>query len=384
MQITVKAPATIANFGPGFDVFGMCIDHPFDGMVFETTRSGLTEIFCTYEKGGKDISEKKWDRGILKNTAGLAALAVRRRFIEKYPAHTKKLAETDFRIKIVKGYRAASGLGSSAASAAGAAFAAHALLRHETGCSLTPRDLAECAAEGEGAAGGVHPDNTTPCLFGGFTIAVTPEIKYETVPWEREQYKRFKTALSKYIDKKQGFRRFVPPEMYFSIVFPDIKLPTKEMRQLLADLKGERYPSEEQFSENVKQVRGVAWGFAKGRYKTICENLKDEIVTPARKVKVPSYDEMEHAAMRAGDEKERADAFILCGSGPCVAAVSNNKAKARIIMGRMLDVCARNKTKVLESFIAEPNLNGVEVLYDNFGFKKNTAKSGAELLEKLK
>lgn len=295
MQITVKAPATIANFGPGFDVFGMCIDHPFDGMVVETTRSGLTEIFCTYEKGGKDISEKKWDRGILKNTAGLAALAVRRRFIEKYPAHTKKLAETDFRIKIVKGYRAASGLGSSAASAAGAAFAVHALLSDLTGCTLSARDLAECAAEGEGAAGGIHPDNTTAALFGGFTVAVAPEIKYETAPWEKEQYKRFKTALSKYIDKKQGFRRFEPPpEMYFSIVFPAIKLLTKVMRQVLAELKGPKYPSEQQFSKNVLHVRGVAWGFSHGRYKAICENLKDEIVTPARKKKVTSKGEEDY------------------------------------------------------------------------------------------
>jgi len=374
MQITVRAPATIANFGPGFDVFGMCIDHPFDLMQAETIGdSSEIKIYCAH---------KEWGKGLLENTAGRAAVEIKKRFIEKYPNFKEALEKTGFKINIAKGYRAASGLGSSAASAAGAAFAVHAMLSQVAGGTLTPRDLAECAAEGEGAAGGVHPDNTTPALFGGFTIAFAPEIKYETVPWESEQYENFKKALSKCVDKKQGFRRFDPPKMFFSIVFPDIKLPTKEMRQLLADLKGEKYPSKEQFSENTKYVKGVAQGFAKGEYGTICKNMKDGIVTPARKVKVPSYDALEDAVLRG--ENERADAFILCGSGPCVAAVSDTNSKAKLLLARMRDVCISNNTKVLESFIAEPNLNGVEVLDDNFGFKKNTAKSGAELLEKLK
>ncbi len=374
MRITVKAPATIANFGPGFDVFGMCIDTPFDFVEVEETNSCLIEISC---KGTKD-----WNEGILKNTAGRAAAEVRKRFIKKYPEHKGVLSTVGFKIKLFKGYRAGSGLGSSAASAAGAAFAVHAILTNLTGGKmLDKRELAECAAEGEGAAGEVHPDNTTPALFGGFTVAFAPEMKYGAVEWAKKQYSEFKKALPKCVES--GFKRFDPPKMYFSIVFPDIVLVTKDMRQLLkeADSRFDKKQTDRMISENVGFLKGVVKGFNAQSLDLICNNLKDNIVTPARKVKIGEYDaesdESDYDRMKTAAENAGAKAFILCGTGPCVAAVSGKKDEAIRILKAMRNAC---KTPILMDFVAEPNPDGVEVIAP----LKFQPRSGAELLEKLK
>ncbi len=365
MRITVRAPATIANFGPGFDVFGMCIDKLYDTVEVETTHSGLTEIFC---------KDSKWGKGILKNTAGRAAMAVRKRFIERYREHTHTLAKTDFKISIVKGYRVGSGLGSSAASAAGTAFAVHATLSQMTGQVLPLRELAECAAEGEGAAGGVHPDNSTAALFGGFTVAFAPQVKYgSSMEWAKAQHWKFRRALSHSFNR--GFERFEPLSMYFSIIFPMFSLKTKFMRNVLEGLE----PSGDDFSKNVGYVKGVVEGFRRHRPEIVFDNLEDRIVTPARKANIKYFDAMRTAAIDAG-----AKAFILCGSGPSVAAISGCRKNANNALDAMYSAYGEKgllEPKDETCFITKPNQNGVEVLESDFEVKQRT---GAELYESLR
>jgi homoserine kinase len=62
------------------------------------------------------------------------------------------------------------GLGSSAAAIVAGLLAARAL----AGASVAPGDVLPLASELEG-----HPDNVAPCLYGGLTIAWTPETKDE-------------------------------------------------------------------------------------------------------------------------------------------------------------------------------------------------------------
>ncbi len=60
-----------------------------------------------------------------------------------------------------------SGIGSSAASSAGAVVAANRLL----GDRFSKLELVEFAMEGEKLASGAkHADNVAPCIFGGFTL----------------------------------------------------------------------------------------------------------------------------------------------------------------------------------------------------------------------
>ncbi|MFC6735138.1 homoserine kinase, partial [Halolamina salina] len=89
---TVRAPATSANLGSGYDTFGVALSHPTD--IVRVERADHTTIEVT-GAGAQFIPEDP-DR----NTVGAVADAL------DGPAH----------IEIDKGVRPASGLGSSAAS----------------------------------------------------------------------------------------------------------------------------------------------------------------------------------------------------------------------------------------------------------------------------
>ena len=43
-QVTFKGPATIANLGPGFDIFGLCIENPFDLVTVKITTNSAHRI----------------------------------------------------------------------------------------------------------------------------------------------------------------------------------------------------------------------------------------------------------------------------------------------------------------------------------------------------
>lgn len=343
MRVKVKAPATIANFGPGFDVFGICLKEPSDTLVVEALNTPEIEVSME----GHGIRSPGPVGDYRKNTAGLAASAVKARFLQEHKDVHSSVETAGFSISIWKGIRPGSGLGSSAASAAGAAFAANYLLHELTGKGLSPVSLAECAAAGEGAAGGVHPDNTTPALFGGFTVAFAPRIRYKMVWWE----KILNAKLQKEFPDAAGrFRRYAPPKMYLSIIFPDVELKTKDMRDILVGLN----PKPELIKNNIAYARGVVDGFKKKDLDAICRSLKDCIVTPARKGKIPHFDAMERAAYAAG-----AKAFILCGSGPSVAAVSGSEEQAGKVLVAMKKAC---RYKHFMAAVTEPGLKGVELI----------------------
>ncbi len=43
-KITIKAPSSTANLGPGFDVFGLALDALYDKVTLTKTKSGITII----------------------------------------------------------------------------------------------------------------------------------------------------------------------------------------------------------------------------------------------------------------------------------------------------------------------------------------------------
>ena len=72
-----------------------------------------------------------------------------------------------FEVLIHKRIKPGSGVGSSAASAAGAVVAANHLL----GNRFTKEQLIQFAMFGEKVASGVkHADNIAPCIYGGVTL----------------------------------------------------------------------------------------------------------------------------------------------------------------------------------------------------------------------
>src|SRR5512136_1679329 len=100
-QVTVRAPATSANLGPGFDVFGLALEHPNDKVTLARTGGGIKiKVKGLQASSISTVPER--------NTAGVVASYMIREFGLK----------TGLAIGIEKGICPSRGLGSSAASAA--------------------------------------------------------------------------------------------------------------------------------------------------------------------------------------------------------------------------------------------------------------------------
>lgn len=146
-KISLKTSATTANLGPGFDVFALALEKPFDLMEIQRIRSGV-EI----ETEGYTIPKKPE-----KNCAGFVALKMIRDFNLK----------DGVRIRIKKNIQPGSGLGSSGASSAGSAYALNRLFS----LNLSKKELVKYASQGEIiSAGFPHCDNVVASILGGFTI----------------------------------------------------------------------------------------------------------------------------------------------------------------------------------------------------------------------
>ncbi len=186
-EIKIFAPATVANVSCGFDVLGFCLDPIGDEMIIRKTDQPGVRI-TKIEGQDLPLSTKK-------NVAGVAAEAL--------------VASLDtpfgFEIEIYKKIKAGSGIGSSAASSAGAVFGINELLDRP----YTRNELIKFAMQGEVLASGVgHADNVSPALLGGFTL-VRCNKKVDVV------------ALPS------------PSELYATIIHPKIELRTADARSVL-------------------------------------------------------------------------------------------------------------------------------------------------------
>jgi homoserine kinase len=268
-MLTVRAPATSANLGSGFDVFGVALDRPAD--VVRVTKADRTTISVT-GTGSQFIPENP-----KKNTVGAVAEAL------DAPAH----------IRIDKGVRPASGLGSSAASAAAAAVALNEL--YDRG--LTREELVPIAAEGEAVVSGdAHADNVAPSILGGFTIA-----------------------------REDGVTS-VDASIPLVACLPEIVVSTRDARRVVPD--GAR------MSEVVETVRNAATltvGMARDDPALVGRGMDDPVVTPARAELIEGYAEVRTAAFDAG-----ATGVTISGAGPAVLAACHPGRRTELA-GAMID-----------------------------------------------
>ncbi len=146
-SIRVRAPATTANMGAGFDVCGMALSEPFDDFTF--TKSG------------------SWT--VTNETAYLAATDVDQSvfaFVWKAMKNQFNLSGS-LSIACQKGIKPSAGMGSSASEASATAFAVNEIFQ----LGLSREELVFWAGHGEAfAAGQPHYDNVAPAVLGGVTI----------------------------------------------------------------------------------------------------------------------------------------------------------------------------------------------------------------------
>ncbi|WP_255192510.1 homoserine kinase [Natronobeatus ordinarius] len=268
-MLTVRAPATSANLGSGFDVFGVALETPAD--VVRVERAAETTITVT-GVGSQYIPEDPEQ-----NTVGAVADAL------DAPAH----------IRIDKGVRPSSGLGSSAASAAAAAVALNEL--YDRG--LTREELVPVAAEGEALVSGeAHADNVAPALLGGFTIVTDDGVT------------QVDTAVS------------------LVACLPEITVSTRDARQVV--------PESAPMSAVVETVGHAATltiGMARNDPDLVGRGMSDGIVTPERAALIDGYDAVREAALEVG-----ATGVTVSGAGPTVLAVCHRPDR-RAVAGAMVD-----------------------------------------------
>jgi len=289
-KIEVIAPASIANLGPGFDVFGLALQEPHDVIEATVSSSMGARVVAVDGVGAKRVTLDE-----RRNTAAVAASEVLRR----------GKADFGLEIRITKGVRPCSGMGSSGASAAGAAYAANELLQKP----LDRNELVLCAAKGEEASSGsLHADNVAPSLLGGFTLIRSYE------PIDVVQVRP-------------------PSDLGIVAVLPDVIVPTKEARGAL--------PKSVELKRMVFQVghaSSLAVGMCRGDLELIGRSVRDLVVEPARTSLVPHLKDAEEASMKAG-----ALASFLGGSGPCVASFFDKKqGKGQEIAEAVVQVFASN------------------------------------------
>ena len=275
-SVTVRAPCSTANLGPGFDVFGMALDAFYD----EVTVTKKPKSF-----GIKIVSSDDIPLDPKKNTAGIVAINMK-----------KYLKISDgLEIKIKKNVPAGYGMGSSAASAAACAIAIQKLLHPD----FIQGRLISFAGSGEKAsAGTVHYDNVAASLFGGFVVV---DSSSDTgVVGDHIGHWSFPGNI--------GLRCV--------IAVPKIKVPkqkTKASRGVL--------PKNVKFSDAMKNLASAVSIVAQvstSRAYSFAPYISDQIVEPARKKMIPGFDKVKKNALDAG-----ADACTISGAGPSVIAFVN-------------------------------------------------------------
>ena len=271
-SIRVFCPGTIANVSCGFDVLGLSLAGVGDYMtVTQTAIKGITisEIL------GQDLPMET-----TQNVAGVAGLAL----LEALGS------DAGFDIKIDKRIKAGSGIGSSAASSAGAVWA----INHLLGNPFTTKELIPFAMEGERLASGVaHADNVTPALLGGFSLVrSTDPLDVISLP--------------------------SPSELYATVIHPQIEIKTADSRRILK--------SNLSLKDAITQwgnVGGLIAGLYREDYELIGRSLQDVVIEPVRSILIPGFNEIKAAALNAG-----ALGGGISGSGPSVFALSKGKDKA--------------------------------------------------------
>jgi len=253
-MITVRAPATSANLGSGFDVFGVALDRPADRVTVERAETTTIEV----SGAGSDFIPNDPTR----NTAGVVAQEL------DAPAH----------IRIEKGVRPSSGLGSSAASAAAAAVALNEL--YDRG--LTREELVRVAAQGEAAVSGdAHADNVAPAILGGFTIV-----------------------------RDDGVTS-TPADVPLVACLPEIVVSTRDAREVVPESVA---------TADVVDTVGSAATLTAGMHRNdpvlVGRGMRECVVTPARAALIDGYADAVSYAKEAG-----ATGATISGSGPGVLAV---------------------------------------------------------------
>ena len=306
-EIKIFAPATVANISCGFDVLGCCLSDIGDEMIVrKSTNKGIR---ITKIEGESLPLETN------KNVAGVAALALLKGL--------DKPLEYGFEIEIFKKIKPGSGVGSSAASAAGTVFAINELIERP----FSKLELVEFAREGERlACGSPIADNVAPALFGGFTLVKSTEpLKIIQLP--------------------------TLEDLYATIIHPQIEIKTSDSRAVL--------PTSVNLNIATKQwanLGSLVHALHTKDYDLFSESLVDYIVEPHRSRLIPDFELVKKEAIKAG-----ALGCGISGSGPSIFSFSKGLQTSEDVSSAISKIYKNNDVP-FQVYSTNINTEGIIIL----------------------
>lgn len=302
--IKVLSPATVANLVCGFDVLGLCLHEPTDMM----------EVKMLHEKKVIIQSADGYPLPLdpAQNTAGAPLVEMINELDQ----------QIGFEVIIHKNIKPGSGIGSSAASAAGSVVAANHLLNN----IFSKEDMVRFAMFGEKVASGVkHADNVAPCIYGGVTLirSIYP-LDIVSIP---------------------------SPDLFVTIVHPQIEVRTADARQILR--------KEVLLKDAIKQwgnIAGLVAGFMKNDLDLIGRSLEDVIIEPVRSILIPGFDDVKKKCKEAG-----ALGGGISGSGPSIFMLSKTEQTAKTVENVMKEIYDKIGLPY-HTYVTTINKEGVKVV----------------------
>ncbi len=304
-SIRVFAPATIANLGCGYDIFGLALE-------------GIGETITIKKILGDGI--------VIKNQSGYPlpldpslniAGIVCNLFFEKLGS--KKGIEISIESKIKPG----SGLGSSGSSAAGCVYAVNELFDSP----FSTLELTELAMRAEGGVEGKgHADNVGAALYGGVILVRS----YSPLDILKLNY---------------------PKDLWISIIYPQVEVKTTEAKKMLKEF----IPLTDAVSQ-WGNVAGLVHGFQMNDRKIIKNSIQDVVAEPKRSLLIPCYNEMKEISFENGSF-----GFNISGSGPSVFSFCNDKLTCEQINTNCKNLLSKNNVEAL-TYISKINPIGIRIL----------------------
>ena len=307
-RVEIFCPATVANVGPGFDILGFALNAPGDVIRIERIKSDRHLV--------KNVTDVKIPLDPAKNVATVAMDALLKE------AGSKE----KFQVSFIRKIPAGSGIGSSAASSAGAVYGTNILL----GSPYSEAELVPFAMKGEEvASGSAHADNVAPALLGGFVLV--------------RSYKPL------------DILRIPSPEgLYCSVVHPAISIATEDSRKIL-----KTSVSLEKAVTQCGNVAGLVTGLITGDFRLIRDSMQDVIAEPIRSFLIPEYDNVKKAALESG-----ALGCSISGSGPSIFALSENKKTASGVVKIMENIFFEAGIGC-NVFVSQVNQQGMKILAED-------------------
>ena len=267
--VRVKAPATTANMGPGYDCLGMALD-VWNTIEIEVLDSGEPVVEITGEGAGE--LETGQDNLVYRSMEFLFQDAE-----QEMPM---------VRIRCDNAIPLARGMGSSAAAIAGGLVAANAICSQD----YTPNDLLEMAATIEG-----HPDNVAAAVLGGMQLVISDKT---------EEGSRLYTVPIN-----------VPPELHAVVFVPQVRIATEDARAVLPEKV-----SVADAVHNMGRVGLLVASMATNHPEYLAIATQDLLHQPYRQPLFPAMKVIFKAALDAG-----ALGVFLSGSGSTVLALTQGR-----------------------------------------------------------